>query len=84
MSADCTHHWVLSSPQDEVILGRCKRCGQELPSQQFVDDLKATLQELHQNYDLGDERGVLQDYCPTCKRVLRGQAYYQLMGKRFL
>ena len=27
MSADCTHHWVLSSPQDEVILGRCKRCG---------------------------------------------------------
>ena len=28
--------------------------------------------------------GLLQEYCPTCKRVLRGQAYYQLMGKRFL
>jgi hypothetical protein len=64
--------------------GRCKRCGQALPSQQFVDDLKSTLHELHQNYDLGGERGWLQDYCPTCKRVLRGQAYYQLMGKRFL
>jgi hypothetical protein len=64
--------------------GRCKRCGQELPSQQFVDDLKATLGELRQNYDLGGGRGWLQDYCPTCKRVLRGQAYYQLMGKRFL
>jgi hypothetical protein len=64
--------------------GRCKRCGEELPSQQFVDDLKATLGDLGQNYDLGSDRGWLQDYCPTCKRVLRGQAYYQLMGKRFL
>lgn len=64
--------------------GRCKRCGQELPSEQFVTDLKATLADLGQHYDLGDERGALQDYCPTCKRVLRGQAYYGLMGKRFL
>ncbi len=64
--------------------GRCKRCGQELPSQQFVDDLKATLVDLHQHYDLGNGRGWLQEYCPTCKRVLRGQAYYQIMGKRFL
>jgi hypothetical protein len=36
------------------------------------------------NYDLGQGRGWLQDYCATCKRVLRGSAYYQLMGKRFL
>ncbi|MBI2939403.1 MAG: MFS transporter [Chloroflexi bacterium] len=64
--------------------GRCRCCGQELPSPQFVDDLKVTLVDLHQNYDLGDDRGWLQDYCPTCKRVLRGQAYSQLMGKRFL
>lgn len=64
--------------------GRCKRCGQELPSQQFVTDLQATLTDLHQNYNLGNQRGWLQEYCPTCKRVLRGQAYYQMMGKRFL
>ena len=51
------------------------------PPQQFVDDLKATLADLGQDYDLGDERGWLQDYCPTCKRVLRGQAYYQSDGK---
>lgn len=60
--------------------GRCKRCNQALPSQQFVNDLKATLNDLHQNYDLGADRGALQNYCPTCKRVLRGQAYYQMMG----
>ena len=64
--------------------GRCKRCNQELPSQQFVQDLKGVLSDLGQNYDLGGERGVLQEYCPTCKRVLRGVAYYQLMSNRFL
>jgi hypothetical protein len=69
-------------PQPQT--GRCKRCGNELPSQRFITDLKATLTDLHQNYDLGEERGWLQDYCPTCKRVLRGQAYYQAMGKKFL
>lgn len=64
--------------------GRCKRCNQEFPSQQFVQDLKGVLGDLGQHYDLGNGRGVLQEYCPTCKREMRGQAYYQLMGKRFL
>jgi hypothetical protein len=64
--------------------GACRRCGRELPSQQFVDDLKATLGELGMNYDLGQDRGWLQEYCPTCKRVLRAHGYYQLMGNRFL
>lgn len=64
--------------------GRCPRCGEALPSPQFVADLKRTLVDLRQDYDLGDDRGWLQDYCPTCKRVLRGEAYYQLMNRRFL
>ncbi len=64
--------------------GRCKRCSHELPSLQFVHDLEGVLGDLGQHYDLGSERGILQEYCPTCKRVLRGEAYYQLMGKRFL
>ena len=63
---------------------RCRRCGEELPSTQFIADLKATLSELHQNYDLGGERGWLQEYCPSCKRILRGQAYYQAAGNKFL
>lgn len=62
----------------------CPRCGDELPSAQFITDLKATLHDLGQHYAMGDDLGTLQDYCPTCKRVLRGQAYYQLMSKRFL
>lgn len=69
---------------EQAQTGRCTRCGQELPSRQFVEDLKTTLRDLDQDYDLGEGRGWLQEYCPTCKRVLRGQAYYQAMGKQFL
>ena len=64
--------------------GRCIRCGEALPSAQFVADLQATLRDLGQRYDLGDGLGNLQAYCPTCKRVLRGRAYYELMANRFL
>jgi hypothetical protein len=64
--------------------GRCRRCGEELPSAQFVSDLEGILTDLGQDYDLGPERGRLQEYCPTCKRALRGAAYYELLGDRFL
>ena len=64
--------------------GRCARCGEALPSAQFVTDLRATLDDLGQRYDLGAGHGNLHSYCPTCKRLLRGQAYYRLLGNRFL
>lgn len=62
----------------------CPRCGLALPSRQFVSDLKATLGDLGQNYDLGERLGWLQDYCPACKRVLRAQAYFGAMKDRFI
>ncbi|HEU0113552.1 MAG TPA: hypothetical protein VFQ80_02710 [Thermomicrobiales bacterium] len=62
----------------------CRRCGEPMPSARFVADLKGVLRDLGQDYDLGGSRGALQDYCPTCKRVLRGAAYYALMSDRFL
>lgn len=55
-------------PQEQT--GRCARCGVELPSAQFVADLKTTLGDLGQRYELGDGLGSLQDHCPSCKRVL--------------
>ncbi len=62
----------------------CRGCGTPLPSARFIEDLEATLADLGQSYDLGGGRGLLQDHCPTCKRKLRGAAYYQLLGKRFV
>lgn len=71
-----------ADPPGEV--WHCARCGHELPSRRFISDLKATLGALNQDYTLGDGFGSLVDYCPTCKRVLRGEAYFQLMKNRFL
>ncbi len=68
----------------EAPAGRCPGCGHPLPSARFVVDLKESLVDLRQDYELGDQRGWLQDYCPTCKRVMRGKAYFQLMGRQFL
>jgi hypothetical protein len=27
LTQECVHHWVLAHPEDDVIRGRCKRCG---------------------------------------------------------
>jgi len=62
----------------------CRSCGKPMPSAQFVRDVQGTLGDLGQNYALGGELGSLHAYCPTCKRVLRGRAYNQLLGGRFL
>ncbi len=64
--------------------GHCRKCGEPLPSPQFIADLQATLKDLRQDYDLGGDRGTLQEYCPTCKRLLRAEACYQMLGRRFL
>jgi hypothetical protein len=26
---DCRHHWILSQPQADIVLGRCKKCDGE-------------------------------------------------------
>jgi len=62
----------------------CKRCGAEAPSALFITDLEEVLSDLGQHYDLGADRGLLQDYCPTCKRILRADAYYALLKRDFL
>ena len=66
------------------IVAACRRCSVALPSGQFITDLKATLIDLEQRYDLGPRLGTLQDYCPACKRVLRAQAYFGAMKDRFI
>lgn len=67
-----------------ILAPACRRCGAVVPSARFVRDLEDVMDELGQRYDLGPDRGLLQDYCPTCKRVLRADAYYALMRRRFL
>lgn len=68
---------------DEAPGAACRRCGEALPSRAFIADLEASLHELGMRFDLGPG-GELQDYCPTCKRVLRAEAYYRAAGDRLI
>jgi len=55
----------------------CPRCGTEFVGQMWLDDLKDVVGQLGFDYRMGDGR-TLQDYCPRCKRVMRGLAYTTL------
>ena len=55
----------------------CPRCGTMFIGKLWSDDLKKVVEEL--GFDYRMENGhTLQDYCPRCKRVMRGLAYANL------
>ncbi len=52
----------------------CPRCAAPFIGQLWIDDLKKVVKEL--GFDYRMENGqTLQDYCPRCKRIMRGLAY---------
>jgi hypothetical protein len=61
----------------EMPQAHCARCGTEFVSQLWLDDLKTVVDELGFDYALGDGH-TLQDFCPRCKRIMRGLAYANL------
>ncbi|HEU5440200.1 MAG TPA: hypothetical protein VFU88_13000 [Ktedonobacterales bacterium] len=80
----------------------CPRCGRVFVPERFIRDLKRTSYDIGQNYAvMADapqaspaaprEEAISitwwQDFCPDCKRVMRGQANLAAMGRdgnRFL
>src|SRR5215216_6334654 len=61
----------------EMPQAKCARCGAEFVAQLWLDDLKTVVDKLGFDYSMGDGK-TLQDYCPRCKRVMRGLAYANL------
>ncbi|MFE0778718.1 MFS transporter [Streptomyces sp. NPDC058861] len=55
----------------------CRRCGQPIDTAPYVENLRDTMRDL----DLGFEEWA--EYCPRCKRVLRGTAYLDHVKKGF-
>ena len=55
----------------------CARCGAEFVAQLWLDDLKTVVDKLGFDYSMNEGR-TLQDYCPRCKRIIRGLAYANL------
>ncbi len=52
----------------------CPRCGTMFAGQMWIDDLKKVVGELGFDYRM-ENGNTLQDYCPRCKRIMRGLAY---------
>ena len=55
----------------------CPRCGVEFVAEMWLDDLKTVVDKLGFDYTMKDGK-AWQDYCPRCKRVLRGISYSSL------
>ncbi|MFN6962927.1 MAG: MFS transporter [Pyrinomonadaceae bacterium] len=59
----------------------CPQCGTMFVGKLWIDDLKEVVERL--GFDYRMENGhTLQDYCPRCKRIMRGLAYADLPSKR--
>src|SRR5215218_7518506 len=57
----------------EMPQASCARCGVEFVAQMWLGDLKKVVGELGFDYTMPDGK-MLQDYCPRCKRIIRGLA----------
>ena len=61
----------------EMPQAKCARCGTEFAAAMWIEDLKTVVEQLGFDYRMGDGR-TLQDYCPRCKRIMRGLSYASL------
>lgn len=52
----------------------CPRCGTMFIGKMWIDDLKKVVGQLGFDYQMANGH-TLQDYCPRCKRIMRGLAY---------
>ncbi|MGW5531030.1 MFS transporter [Streptomyces xanthochromogenes] len=55
----------------------CKRCGEPIDTAPYVENLRGTMRDLKLDFD------AWAQYCPRCKRVLRGTAYLSHVKKGF-
>lgn len=68
---------LYQSRSQEMEQAVCPRCGTMFVGKLWIDDLKDVVKEL--GFDYGMSNGhTLQDYCPRCKRIMRGLAYASL------
>ncbi len=87
-------YWRVSEDSAQA---HCPRCGTAFAPVRFMTDLKLTLSEIGQHYAIqpgppapstaGDasqsptQQVWWQDFCPDCKRVLRGEANLAAFGR---
>ncbi|MFD8688643.1 MFS transporter [Streptomyces sp. NPDC059651] len=62
--------------QDQEVFS-CRRCEEPIDTAPYVENLRGTMRDLSLDFDQWAE------YCPRCKRVLRGSAYLSQVKKGF-
>ncbi|MFF4583784.1 MFS transporter [Streptomyces sp. NPDC001389] len=55
----------------------CKRCGEPIDTTPYVENLRGTMRDLRLDFN------AFVEYCPRCKRILRGNAYLTHVKKGF-
>lgn len=65
----------------EMPQAACRRCGAEFASEMWLSDLKDVVEKVGFDYTLANGE-KLQDYCPRCKRVMRGLAYADIADRK--
>ncbi|MFI8827715.1 MFS transporter [Streptomyces sp. NPDC053431] len=61
----------------DTALFACRRCGEPIDTAPYVENLQGTMRDLKLDFEAWAE------YCPRCKRVLRGTAYLSHVKKGF-
>lgn len=64
----------------EMEQAKCLRCGTAFASEMWLSDLKEVVEKLGFDYTMQNGE-KLQDYCPRCKRIMRGLAYAGIVDK---
>ncbi|MEU1122791.1 MFS transporter [Streptomyces sp. NPDC005899] len=65
-----------TSRQDDEVFA-CRRCEEPIDTGAYVENLRGTMRDLELGFDRWTE------YCPRCKRVLRGNAYLSQVKKGY-
>ncbi|MGP4002761.1 MFS transporter [Streptomyces sp. 8N706] len=55
----------------------CRRCAEPMATAPHIENLRGTMRELNLGFD------ACAEYCPACRRVLRGSAYLSQVKKGF-